>query len=120
MPVGAELVSAESMRADWCAGTDRRVCEDFRAVPVSEIAQFEARFPAILRAAGHPREAQLVTGYARTYWAAVRRGRLFIVGHLVCRERVNADGVVLLKNSCPFISVTFLAGHPEAVEYQIN
>jgi hypothetical protein len=118
VPVGAELVSAASMRADWCAGTDRRVCEDFRDVPVSAIVQFEAELPAILRAKGHPREAQRVGGWNRSYWAALRGGRLFIVGNLVCPEMVSADGLVLLKPICPLISVTFLAGHPETVEVQ--
>lgn len=108
------------MRASWCAGSDRRVCEDFRAVPVNEIVEFEARFPAILRAKGHRREAELMSGYDRTYWAARRHGRLYIVGNLVCRERVSADGVVLLVRTCPAIWVTFLAGHPDAVELQID
>jgi len=120
VPVGAELVGAESMRADWCTGSDRRVCEDFREVPVSAIVQFEAELPAILRAKGRPREAQRVGGYRRTYWAALRGGRLFIVGNLVCPEMVNDAGVVLLENICPLISVTFLAGHPETVEFQIH
>ena len=116
MPVGAELVSAQSMRAEWCAGADRRACEDFRNVPVSAIVQFEAELPAILRAKGHFREAQRLGGYDRTYWAALRGGRLFIVGNLVCPEMVSADGLVLLEPICPLISVTFLAGHPESVE----
>jgi hypothetical protein len=106
------------MRAEWCAGPDRRVCEDFRDVPTNEIVQFEAELPAILRTKGHVREAERVGGYNRTYWAALRGGRLFIVGSLVCRERVNTEGLVLLENICPMISVTFLAGHPETVEVQ--
>jgi hypothetical protein len=108
------------MRASWCEGSDRRVCEDFAAVPVNEIVEFEVRFPAILRAKGHLREAELMSGYDRTYWAARRHGRLYIVGNLVCRERVSAAGVVLLLSICPAISVTFLAGHPNAVEFQID
>jgi hypothetical protein len=115
---GAHLMSPAAQHATWCVqASDKRECEDFRAVPVDAVVRFEAQFPSILAAKGFAREARLVSGYERFYWAVLREGRLFVLGTLVCRERLNADGVILLIPICPFISVTFPADAPQQVDF---
>jgi hypothetical protein len=96
------------------------VCEDFRSVPIAEIVRFEVEFPAILRARGFSREAELVTSYRRLYWGAFRKGRLYILGSLVCSERLTPDGQILLVPICPLIRVTFPAGYPQHVEFLVG
>jgi hypothetical protein len=89
-------------------------------VPVAEVVSFEREFPAILKARGFSREAALLTGYERTYWAVLREGRLYIRGTLVCRDRLIDNDVVLLIPICPFIEVTFPAGDPRRVTFLID
>ncbi len=121
MPAGADVVSAEDQRAAWCVSDPTAdVCEDFRSVPIAEIVRFEVEFPAILRARGFSREAELVTSYRRLYWGAFRKGRLYILGSLVCSERLTPDGQILLVPICPLIRVTFPAGYPQHVEFLVG
>jgi hypothetical protein len=96
------------------------MCEDFRAVPIDAVVRFESQFPGFLTAKGFAREAELVRGYERFYRAVFRQGRLVILGTLVCRERLGADGTVLAVRRCPAIFVTFPAGDPQRVGYLID
>jgi hypothetical protein len=115
---GAHFVSAASQRSALCGIRGHEdLCEDFRTAPVAEVVRFEQQFPAILRARGFSREAELLKRYERFYWAVVRRDRLYIRGTLVCRERLTDDGLVLLIPTCPVIEITFPAGHPQRVDF---
>ncbi len=121
LPPGAQLASAASLTAEWCRGVRRNdICEKFRDVSVEEVVRFEQQFPAILRAKGFPHEAESLPDLQRFYWGVLRERRLYVRGSLVCRDRLTADGVILLVAKCPAIDVTFPAGHPQQVEVLID
>lgn len=118
LPAGAQLLSAAALTAEWCRdGRSTDPCEDFRNVSIAEIVQFEQAFPALLKARGFLVEAEALPRLQRSYWGVVRERRLYVRGSLVCRDRLSADGsVILLIPLCPAIDVTFPVGHPQRVE----
>lgn len=127
LPPDVHLLSAKSQRDEWCRSSlvTQSECHDFRDVPPQEIVRFEQGFPALLQARGRALEAKRLHEFDRTYWGVFENGRLEVLGVLVCRDRLGADGesIYLEPNpggGCAEIRVTFPAGHPEQAAFTVE